>query len=1037
MRNLLFLAFLWAGSALAQGNLQLLQSIKPRAIGPAGMSGRVTSIAVVQKQPNIIYAGTASGGLWKSDNGGIAWQPVFDKADVGSIGAVAIQQNNPSVVWAGTGEGNPRNSHNSGKGIYRSGDAGKTWVNMGLENTKTIHRIQIDPLNPNRIFVAAMGSVWGPGQDRGVYRTEDGGKTWTRVLFTNENSGCAELSMDPSNPDKLFAAMWEYGRKPYTFNSGGPGSGLYMTIDGGKNWKKISTKDGIPEGNLGRIGIAIAPSNPNVVYTIIESKTLDLYKSTDGGYAWSKVSSSPNIGNRPFYYNELYCDPKNENKIYSLWSQVSTSDDGGKHWEVYLDWGHVHPDHHAFYIHPDNPLFQINGNDGGLNITYDGGKNWRYIANLPVGQFYHVRVDDAVPYNIYGGLQDNGSWRGPGYTWKDGGIRNSDWKELLFGDGFDVVPVPGNPNKGYAMWQGGNVYFYDIISGRNQAVQPVHPDGKYLRFNWNAGIGIQPKQPNVVYFGSQFLHKSWNNGLSWKIISPDLTTNDTAKLHQAKSGGLTIDATNAENYCTIITIVPSVSDTNVVWVGTDDGNVQLTRDGGKTWMNLTSKIIGAPKNAWIPFIHVSKNNAGEAWVIMNNYRQNDWAPYLFKTTDYGQTWQRMADGTKVKGHCLSVMPDPVEPKLVFLGTDHGLWISIDGGNTYEKWTSGMPSCPVQDMVLQEKENDLVIATFGRSMFVFDDITPFRKLAAGFKTNDQQVKIMHASDGYLANFQRPEGERFGADALYEGENKMYGSIITLYVNGTKNSKTGKWEKTKYTGEVYDAKGNKIRTHKFSFDSGGVYRFPYRFIQDGFHYPSHHTPDPDAGLPAGRSILPGKYKLVIRQGKYADSQEIEVKANPNEPVNMEGELKKQAMYQRLKTAATRAQQGYEGLKTAEKTIETLLTLNYVNDTAAKRLEKLAKPLRDSLKVLKDLFMQAADVNYIEDITQRLNDKLGAAAGFIESNVTPQGNAETALIIAEKETEKVLARVNAFFANQWKTFEEEAKKEQIKPFKNLGNY
>ncbi len=1037
MRRLTTLAFLASSSLFAQNNISILQNIKPRAIGPAGMSGRVTSIAVVRNQPNVIYTGTASGGIWKSDNGGVAWLPVFDAADVGSIGSLAIQQSNPSVIWAGTGEGNPRNSNNCGKGIYRSPDAGKTWVCMGLENTKTIHRICIDPQNGNRLFAAAMGSPWGPSQDRGVYKTEDGGKTWQKILFTNENSGCAELVMDPSNPDKMFAAIWEYGRKPYTFTSGGAGSGLYMTIDGGKNWKKIGNADGMPEGNLGRIGITIAPSNTNVVYTIVESKTLDLYKSEDGGYKWNKVSSSPNIGNRPFYYNEIYSDPKNENRIYSLWSQVSKSDDGGKHWDVYLDWGHVHPDHHAFYIHPDNPLFQINGNDGGLNISQDGGKTWRYVANLPVGQFYHVRTDNAVPYHVYGGLQDNGSWRGPGYQWIDGGIRNSDWKELLFGDGFDVVPLPNNDEKGYAMWQGGNVYLYDLKTGRNQAIQPVHPSGEYLRFNWNTAIAVQPAKPNTVFIGSQYLHKSWNNGLSWNIISPDLTTHDTAKLHQSKSGGLTIDATNAENYCSIICIEPSISDTNVIWVGTDDGNLQLTKDGGKTWTLLNSKIAGMPKNPWIPFIHVSKTNAGEAWVVMNNYRQNDWTPYLFKTTDYGQTWKRMADGNQVKGHCLSVMPDPVEKNLVFLGTDHGLWVSLNGGNSWEKWTYGMPSCPVQDMVLQERENDLVIATFGRSMYIFDDITPFRKLAAGFKANQDAVIILHASDAYIASFQRPNGERFGADAFFEGENKMYGSMISLAVKGNRNANTNKWEKTKFIGEVYDEKGNKIRTHKFSFDSGGVYRFPWRLIADGFYYPSHSSPDLEESLPVGRTVVPGKYKLVIKEGKNADSTWVNALVNPKENFDAVAEQKKQEMFARLKITVDRAQKAFEALKEAEKNIATIVGLKYANDSAGKRLEALAKPLRDSLKILKELYMPAADVRYYDDVTPRLNEKLGAAAGYIESSSLPAGNAETALKIAETETEKVLQRVNAFFAGKWKDFQEESNKEQIKVFKNLGGY
>lgn len=1016
-------------------DFKTLQALKPREIGPAGTSGRVTSIAVVRKQPNVMYAGTASGGLWKSDNGGIAWRPVFDTMDVGSIGAVAVLQSNPSVVWAGTGEGNPRNSHNSGRGIYRSLDGGRSWKKMGLEQTRTIHRIITVDANPDVVYVAAMGSVWGPSEERGVYKTTDGGVTWQRVLFTNNLSGCAELVADPTNPNKLFAAMWQYQRKPYAFNSGGPGSGLFMTVDGGKTWSRQGVNEGLPAGILGRIGIAVSAADPMQVYAIVESKTLDMYKSNDGGYRWQKVANHGNMGNRPFYYNEIYSDPKNPNRLYSLWSQVSRSENGGRDWETLLDWGHVHPDHHAFYIHPDNPDFLMNGNDGGLNISYDGGKTWRYAANLPVGQFYHVNVDNELPYNVYGGLQDNGSWKGPGYTWTEGGIRNSDWKELLFGDGFDVVPLDGN--RGYAMWQGGNVYFYNLITGRSQAVKPVHPSGTYLRFNWNAGIAKHPGKTNSLYMGSQFLHRSDDNGMTWRIISPDLSTNDTAKLHQAQSGGLTIDATNAENYCTIITIVPASSDTSVIWVGTDDGNVQLTRDGGKTWTLLNPKIAGLPKNAWIPNICVSKTNAGEAWLVANNYRQNDWEPYLFHTTDFGATWKRMADGNKVHGHCLSVWADSKVPNLVFLGTDHGLFISFDAGNTWNKWSNGIPSCPVQDMAFQERENDLVLATFGRGIFVFDDITPFRLFASGTEPLKHDLKIMHATDAVLAAYTRPSGERFGADGFYEGENKPYGSTITLYTKGTRNNKTGKWEKTKFTGEVYNEAGQKIRTHKFDFDSAGIYRFQWRLIADGFHYPGYRTPEPDETLPAGRSVPPGRYKLLIKTGNYKDSQWIEVKSNPAETYNAVAEAAKTALYNRLKTVTNRAFKAFEGLKQAEESIKMIEMASFLSDSAGKKLTEAAKPLKDSIKKLEELFMPARDVTYYDDVTQRLNDLLGAASGLIDSDMAPAGNAETALANAEREAAAVIARVNWFFDHSWSTFRAGTEKEKVKLFQNAGGY
>jgi photosystem II stability/assembly factor-like uncharacterized protein len=1034
----LLIGFLFAAtSGVAQytPDSSQLSAFKFRNIGPAGMSGRITSIAVVNRQPSIIYAGAASGGIWKSDNGGTAWEPIFEKADVGSIGALAIQQNNPAVVWAGTGEGNPRNSHNSGKGIYKSLDAGKTWNFMGLAATRTIHRIVIDPNNSDVVYVATMGSIWGPNEERGVYKTTDGGKTWNRILFTNNLSGCAELIMDPSNPNKLFAAMWEYRRKPYHFNSGGPGSGLFMTIDGGKTWKRLGQKEGLPEGPLGRLGLGIATNKPNRVYAIVESKTLDFFASSDGGYTWKKVSSQENMGNRPFYYNEIYVDPKNENRIYSLWSQVARSEDGGKNWSILADWGHIHPDHHAFYIHPDNPDMLINGNDGGVNISYDGGINWRFAENIPVGQFYHVNVDNDVPYHVYGGLQDNGSWRGPGYSWVYGGIRNSDWQELLFGDGFDVVPIPGESHVGYAMWQGGNVSLYDLKSGRTQNIKPEHPAGQYLRYNWNAGIAIHPTQPNGVYYGSQYLHKSMNRGRSWTIISPDLTTNDTAKLHQAKSGGLTIDATNAENHCTIIAIAPAQSDTNVVWVGTDDGNLQLTKDGGKTWTNLSPKITGMPKAAWIPYIYVNPGKAGEAWVVVNNYRNNDFEPYLFKTTDFGATWTRLANSAKVSGHCLSVLPLPGNEQVVFLGTDHGLWVSFNAGKDWKRYP-GFPATPAQDMKYQATEGDLVVGTFGRGIWILDDAKALTNLASAGIAG-KNLSIINATHGYLANYLQPSGVRFGADGTYEAPNKPFGSMITYYTAGNKNAKTGKWEKTKFTGKVYDEKGSLIRTHKFSVDSAGIYRIQWRLIADGTRFPSYGTPDADATLPEGPRVAPGRYKLVISSDKGKDSVWVDVKSTNQEGYDANAEQKRNEMYSRLKTTVDRAYKAYEGLKEAEKTMQSVLGMRYADDSAAVRLKKLSGKLKDSLEVLKDLFIIRADFRGYEDVSVRLNDRLYAAAGYISSARMPGDNAEVSLRNAMQATDAITKRVNAFFEKEWKAFREEAEKEKTRPFKDLGGY
>ncbi|NBU03784.1 MAG: hypothetical protein EBT60_05690 [Bacteroidetes bacterium] len=1018
----------------------VMRHIPKRNIGPGAMSGRVTALAMPRKgalesvNRNVIYAGTASGGVWKSNDGGIGWSPIFDEMDVQSIGSIAVDPLNPSVVYVGTGEGNPRNSHNSGKGLYKSIDAGKTWKCLGLESTKTIHRAQL--------WVAAMGSVWGGNIDRGVYRSDDGGASWQKVLYVNATTGCAELVIDPMNPQKLYAAMWDFERKPWTFRSGkastvngaekkGPekgdpsGSGLYISYDGGKTWKRSGVKEGMPKGDIGRIGLAVAASSPNRVYAFIESSETGVYRSDNGGDQWYKVSTEGNAGNRPFYYAELYVDPSNENRVYSIWSQIARSEDGGKHWDILADWGHIHPDHHAFYVHPDDPKYIINGNDGGLNISYDGGQNWRYAENIPVGQFYHVDVDDQEPYNVYGGLQDNGSWFGPAYHWIEGGIKNSEWQEVLFGDGFDVAPIPGKPGEGYAMYQGGNVYHWNRITHQSTYIKPQHPEGKPLRYNWNAAMAVDPFNANGLYYGSQYVHYSSDNGKSWRVISPDLTSNDPKKQEQAKSGGLTVDATGAENHCTILAIAPSAADKNVVYVSTDDGKVHVTRDGGKTWTFVGGMIAKDAPGAWVPYVWTNPKNAAEAWVVVNNYRQNDWAPYLYHTVNYGASWTRKvgADGfgnkegkgDKVTGYVLSVLPDAEATGLVFLGTDHGLYVSVDGGLIWKKW-KGFPSVPVADMKIQARERDLVLGTFGRGIWVFDDIAVLRSWAGksltapAVVTSGVNVDILHAGDGVLARYRQPSGARFAADEAWSAANE--------------------WKKLDCVGKVYNESGKLIRTHKFSFDSSGYYRVPYRMVEDGFRWPSHQTPKPDDGIPAGRTVSPGKYKLVISGGKAADSVWIQVRMPQGFAYNALGDAKQREMLDTLKKTIERARLAFEGLKEVEKTVGVWVNQKYLSDSAEAKLKKFERPLLDSVAALKLLYMLPADFRPYEEATIRLMDHLQTAYGLIESNEMPGENCVVALKTAQRETDLVVKRINAFMLKDYSAFVKAVTSQAIAP-------
>ena len=709
-------------------NPGIFQYISPREIGPGGMSGRVTAIDVVLSQPDVIYAGTASGGVWKTTGGGQTWQPIFEQEATASVGALAIDQKNPSIIWVGTGEGNPRNSLNGGKGIYRSLDAGQSWELMGLEATRNIHRILIDPNDSNTVYVGAIGSPWGAHPERGVFKTTDGGKTWRHILKTNGHSGVADMVMDPSNPNKILVAMWEHFREPWFFKSGGSGSGLYITHDGGEHWTKKTEKEGLPQGDLGRIGLAISPSNPDRIYALIESKKNGLYVSLDGGSRWALVNDKNDIGNRPFYYSDIFVDPQNEYKLYSVFTYVNVSIDGGKNFEQLMpaygvDNG-VHPDHHAWWIHPTNGKFMLDGNDGGLNLTRDGGQSWRFMGNIPVGQFYHIAADMDVPYNVYGGMQDNGSWRGPAYVWKRQGIRNSYWQEISFGDGFDVVPDPTNSRFGWSMSQEGYVTRYDYLTGNNHLVRPTHPDPEVrLRFNWNSAINIDPVDPKTIYFGSQFVHKSEDKGLTWTIISDDLTTNDSEKQKQDESGGLTMDATGAENHTTILVIEPSPLNPAILWAGTDDGRVHLTQNGGNTWQSLEKNIKGLPSGSWITQIKASNKKPGTALLVANDYRRLNDGVYVYKTSNYGKTWQRIASDLDVGSFALSIVEDPVTDQLLFLGTDDGLYYSLNAGNTWTKWTHNFPTVPVSDLLIHPREHDLVIGTFGRSIWIMDDIRP--------------------------------------------------------------------------------------------------------------------------------------------------------------------------------------------------------------------------------------------------------------------------------------------------------------------------
>ena len=1052
-QKIIFILALISSILFADGlDMKKLKAMKARSIGPGGMSGRVTAIDVVLSNTDVMYVGTASGGLWKSESGGVKWEPIFDDQKSASIGDVAVDPTNSDVIWVGSGEGNPRNSQSAGYGVYKSIDAGKTWEYKGLGETRNIHRVLINPKNPDIVYIGAQGSAWGDSENRGVYKTTDGGDTWEKILYVDESTGIGELVMDPQNPNKLIANMWQFRRWPWFFKSGGSSSGLYITFDGGNKWKKLSDKEGLPKGDSGRMGLAIARSNPKIIYALIESKKNALYKSEDGGFKWKKISDK-NIGGRPFYYAEIYVDPINENRIYNLHTYVTVSNDGGKSFQSLMTaYGAngVHPDHHAFWGHPTNPHFIIEGNDGGLNISLDRGKTWRFVENLPVAQFYHINYDMDWPYNVYGGMQDNGSWRGPAYVWRAGGIRNSYWEELFFGDGFDVVPHPANSRYGYAMSQQGNVGRYDLLTGHTQLIKPVHPDGKYLRFNWNAAIAQDPFDEDAIFYGSQFVHYSTDQGNNWKIISPDLTTNDKTKQEQHKSGGLTFDATGAENYTTILAIEPSPLDKNVVWVGTDDGNVQLTKDRGKTWSNMSKKIYGVPKGSWVPQIVASSYNPAEAVVIINNYRRNDWKPYVFKTENYGNSWKSIATEENVWGHALSYAQDPIEPKLQFLGTEFGLYVSIDESKTWTKWTNGFPTVSTMDLKIHPREHDLVIGTFGRAAYILDDIRPLREMAKS--TDNLLEKRLHFFEppvAVLSINRQAAGTRFEANAIFSGENRKAGSMITFVYNpesenkekkkkaGTNKEKNKKTDdkKEKVKMEVLDADGNIIRTVKHNVEPG-LNRVYWGLRRKGVRRPNAPKPTkPDAREPSGPPVLPGEYTVRLSHGKESVTQVVNVITDPRVGINKRNLERLEPIYKKQMKITSSVTKAMDQIREAKSIITSVnKMLEVKTNKSHKALQKSGKAMSDSLKILEELIVNKKGLQGIVRSPNILSAKIQGIGRYLYSNLTgPNTSHEYLLNYSETETEKVLNQVNQFFLNDWQEYQSKVEDAELSLFKS----
>ena len=722
-------------------------TMEARQLGPGTMSGRITAIDGNASDGKTIYVGSAGGGIWKSTNAGTTFKPIFDKY-CQSIGAIAIDQTNPNIVFAGTGESNMRNSVSIGNGLYRSTDAGDNWTKVGLDSTEHIAKIVIDPKNPENVYVAAPGPLWSDSKHRGLFKSSDGGKTWDKILYINEKAGCADVAIDPQNPNIIFASTWEFRRLPYSFNSGGTGSGFYKSTDGGKTWKELT--NGLPKKPFGRIAFALAPSSPQNMLAIVESAATGLYISSDGGETWKKQSATSNVEARPFYFSVIQVDPKDSKRVYRPAFIFSYSIDGGYSFaDATNEGGWLHSDMHALWINPNYTNQLYLGTDGGVYFSLDKGATWMFIQNLPVGQFYHVATDNEIPYNVMGGLQDNGSWIAPSSA--PGGISNSNWKSLYGGDGFWVQPDPIEPNIVYAEYQGANVARIDKQTTKSINIQPQKGAGEEkLRWNWNSPLVTGAANKKHLYIGSQYLYRSNDQGRNWTRISPDLTTNDAKKQLQENSGGLSADNTSAENHCTIFTLAESPLDENIIWAGTDDGNLQFTTDGGKIWTNVSKNYVaaGIPSQTWVSSVEPSMFDKNTVFATFDNHMYGDHKTYAAKSTDMGKTWT-MFSFKDFTGFAHKIKEDIVNKDLLFLGTEMGLFGTVDGGATWFRMKNNIPDYAlVRDIKIDPGTNDLILATHGRGIMIVDDISPIRNLTKDII--DKEVYVFKLKPVTLTN-----------------------------------------------------------------------------------------------------------------------------------------------------------------------------------------------------------------------------------------------------------------------------------------------
>ena len=944
------LTFLGAQEGIPLKGKELFGDLKARHIGPALMSGRVSDVEGHPSNSKIIYIGTAGGGVWKSNDGGVVFNPVFDDY-CQSIGNVAVDPNNPDqVVWVGTGEVWTRNSTSTGDGIYKTIDGGQNWLKMGLEKSERISSIEIDPKNSDIVYVGVLGALWGDSEDRGVYKTTDGGKSWNKIFYINQGTGCSDLVMDPNDSKTIYASFWEFRRTAWSFSSGGANSALYKSTDGGATWNKIHT--GFPSGKLGRIAFAIAPSDSRKLYAVIEAEKDEdkgLYKSDDAGASWKKTNGDFGLTVRPFYFSRIVVDPKDPNVVVKAGLTGSISRDGGF---TFRSPGAMHSDIHDVWFDTKDSEKMFFATDGGLYRSLNGGTTLEIIENLPISQFYHVSMDNQEPYNVYGGLQDNGSWFAPSSS--PGGVEARDWETIGAGDGFRVYSHPTKPWIMYSEMQGAEtIWRYDDEKKQTAIVQPFPVTGDpKLRFNWNAAITTSLHNPDRLYVGSQFLHKSDDMGSTWVKISPDLTTNNKDKQNQANSGGLSADNSGAENHCTIFSIGESPLDQNILWVGTDDGNVQVTQDGGKSWSNVNKNITGLPANTWCYHIEASNFNTGTAYAVFDGHTQNDSKPYAFKTTDFGKTWKSIIS-SDVVGFVRNIQEDYKNENLLFLGTELGLYITVDGGINWSKFDNNMPSVAVHWIDMHPKTNDLVMGTHGRGVIIIDDISPLRQIKP-----EMLSKEVYFFDS--KPFVMPEESTFGGTSSsnqFVGDNKSSSAQIKYYLS--KRHTFGKMSM-----DIYDMNGKWIN----SLNPGkqkGINIVEWDFVMRAPKVATGKTFS--FGGMASPRVPAGKYKIVISKGKEKFETEIEVQYKSNSLFSLDDRKLQQDVTNRLYNLT-------EELAFMVYEIDEIILNAEQNGSKNAAVKKIADKMILDLKALKSTLVVTTGDNYVGAAEPQLREDMG---------------------------------------------------------------